>query len=498
MATPAVRRSALQFALDVTGGREVVYRVAAYLQELVRQLSAAPGLLNHARIDLLLFDAQSAQMVAPDRLLDAVAAMAATSTPGARFAPVFRQLQQLPFEGGGFHTFLLLTSNPSEGWAGDVTALQQLVASVTGLCCGAACPPDVALALSKEPGGTRVVNPLDTIRHQFDSIAVWLIENFAERVVPPVSPPSAVATPIRAGDLPPEKQADDPAPMPPPGAKWRVQEPTDRRDPVAHLASEQMSGVDGWRMLGASRRGKLHAHNGVYREDAFALGMQQGWHLIAVADGAGSCALSRVGAQVATQAAISGMTMGFNRHILTMTEANTEAALQQVICAGIEAAHAAVYTEADRRGIPVRDLSSTLLLLAFGHATAAQPYLAVGQIGDGLVLAVNPPDGSLQVFGAAEKGYYAGETVFLPMVAASEWGQHAWAMPLAKLPEMVLVMTDGVADDLVPLQRQAPTLIQGVRESLRQTQPAQSMLEMLAYEKRDSADDRTLAVLYHR
>lgn len=495
MTTPTPRRSALQFALDVTGGRDVVYRVAAYLQELVRQLNAAPGLLSRARIDLLLFDAQTAQVVTPERLLEAAGAMAVASSQGARLRPVYAQLRQLPFEGGGFHTFVLLTRNPAEGWAGDVLPLQQLVASVTGLCCGAGCPPDVAIALSKEPGGTRVVNPLDTIKRQFDSIAAWLIENFADS--PTLVPPTQGQAPMSSSAVepPPPEETPNPTPLPT-GAKWREVEPQDRSDPLPHLMAQQQQGVQGWQMVGASRRGKLHAHTGVYREDAFMLGLHHGWHLIAVADGAGSCRLSRVGAQLATQAAITGMQDGLDRHASATSDPMTTPVLRQVMCAGIEAAHAAVYTEAGRRNISVRDLSSTLLLLAFGPMPTAQPLLGIGQIGDGMVLAVNPPDGALEVLGAAEKGYYAGETVFLTGVPAVAWQDHAWATTLTTLPELVLVMTDGVADDLVPLQRQAPTLIRGIRESLNQPQPEQSLLEMLSYEKRDSSDDRTLVVLY--
>jgi hypothetical protein len=501
----------LQFALDVTGGRDVVYRVAVYLQELVRQLSVAPGLLNRARIDLLLFDAQTAQVVTPDRLLEGASAMAATGTGGARFSPVYRQLKQLPFEGGGFHTFLLLTRNPAEGWAGDVTVLQGYVASVTGLICGPDCAPDVAMALSKEPGGTRVVNPLDTIRRQFDAIGAWLIENFADpeplpQTIPLAHPlagyaaygarvtPAAVAS--EAKETPPLEEP--PIPLPPAGAKWRVLEPQDRTDAVPHFAAEHHAGVGGWQMAGASRRGKLHAHEGLWRDDAFSLGLFQGWHLIAVADGAGSCRLSRVGARIATAAAIQGMQLHLKPSWSGETEEATLAALQQVICAGIEEAQTAVYTEAGRREIPVRDLSSTLLLLAFGPVPSGQQFMAVGQIGDGMVLAVNPPDGALQVLGAADKGHFAGETMFLPALPSEAWPQHAWAMALTTLPELVLVMTDGVADDLIPLQRQAPTLINGVRAAVPQRHPEQALLEMLNYDKRDSADDRTLAVLYRQ
>jgi hypothetical protein len=491
------RRSALIFALDVTGGDEVVYRVAVYLQDLARKLADAPGLARRARIDLVIFDAQDAAVVSQEQLLAVARRMVAGPNPtGVRFAPLYQQLKQLPYENGGFHTFILLTRTPAAGWEADVAPLHALVASVTALCCGPDPAPDVARALSKEPGGTRIVDPLATIRKQFDSIGAWLMGNFADPPSPlpePPAQPAAAAPP----DGPPPAEERPAAVAPPTGAKWRVIEPTDPSDPAEHFAARQMAGAGGWQLIGASRRGKLHAHEGSYREDAFALGMHHGWHLIAVADGAGSCRLSRVGARVACESAIDGLKSGLNRFWNGATDDLGAAMLRRVICAGIEEAHAAIYTEAGKRKIPVRELSSTLLLLAFGPVPSPQPWLAVGQIGDGLVLAVGPGD-ELHVLGAAEKGFYAGETVFLPSLAVSEWEAHTWALPAEPLPAMVLVMTDGVADDLVPLRQQAPTLIGGLREVIARPQPDQDLLAILGYEKRDSADDRTLAVVYRR
>ncbi len=492
----ADRRSALIFALDVTGGDDVVYRVAVYLQDLARKLADAPGLLRRTRIDLVIFDAQDATVVALEQLLAVAQRMAAAPNPtGAAFAPLYRQIKQLPYENGGFHTFILLTRTPAAGWQSDVAPLHALVASVTALCCGPDPAPEVAHALSKEPGGTRIVDPLATLRKQFDSIGAWLMGNFADSPAPPPEPPAQ--PPASVPDGPPPAEERPAVVAPPTGAKWRVIEPTDRSDAVDHLAAQQMAGVAGWQMIGASRRGKLHAHEGSYREDAFALGMHHGWHLIAVADGAGSCRLSRVGARVACAGAIDGLKAGLNRFWNGAKDDLGATMLRQVIRAGIEEAHAAVYTEAGKRDIPVRELSSTLLLLALGPVPSPQPWLAVGQIGDGMVLAVGPDD-DLRVLGAAEKGFYAGETVFLPGLAVSEWEAHTWALPADPLPEMVLVMSDGVADDLVPLRQQAPTLIGGLREVIVRPQPDQDLLTILGYEKRDSADDRTLAVVYRR
>jgi hypothetical protein len=61
---------------------------------------------------------------------------------------------------------------------------------------------------------------------------------------------------------------------------------------------------------------------------------------------------------------------------------------------------------------------------------------------------------------------------------------------------MAVVMTDGIADDLVPLQKQAQVLLRGLADVLAQRKPEPALLDLIGYEKRDSADDRTLVVLY--
>jgi hypothetical protein len=479
MAEPVRRRSALIFALDVTG-TDAVYHVAVYLQSLLQDLAAYPGVTDRARIDLVLMDSDHAATVTPEDLLTRAREWSTrATTTGAALGPLIDLIGSLPYEGGGFHVFMLLTRDLASGWRDDLNALKTNVGSVTGLCCGPHAPPETARALSKEPGGTRVVNPLDTIRIQFDSIAAWLKENFGTR---PAGAPAS--EPSTSGKLPAV-----------PVAQWQVREPTDRTDAVDHEHSVALRGAKGWRLVGASRRGKLHAHEGTYRDDEFALGAFQEWNLAAVADGAGSCRLSRVGARVATSAAIAGMRDGIVRYWHSALSESPADALRAIVRAGVEAASAAVYTEAGRRKIPVRDLSSTLLLLAHGPVgDQNSAWLGGAQIGDGMIVTVLT-DRSSKLMGAADKGFYSGETVFLTSLPEAEWGDRLWAVPAPPDLLMVLLMTDGVADDLVPLARQAPVLIDAVAQVVAEPTPDRKLLETISYDKRDSADDRTLVAL---
>ncbi len=508
------RRSALLFVLDATGGSGVVYRVAVYLQHLVRQLRTTAGLTRRARIEVLIADHTSAQIVTIDDLLTMAASVAFDAAPfGLHPNTITAMVQTMPYEGGGFHVFFLLTRDLAANWEAELPALHQMVASVTGLCCGPLAPPATATRLSKEPGGTRVVNPLDRIRIQFDSIAAWLSRDFGD---PPVAPPLPDVVPVPTGwsggaELP-GAAPTPPAPMHPrpathPTAQWRILEPTDRTDSVPHSEHTHQPGSAGWSMIAASRRGKLHAHEGTYRDDAYALGSADGWNFIAVADGAGSCRLSRVGAHIATTAAIAALQAAATAMAVQVALASDAPGfpiprhhaqglevIQQHLAHSLHAAQRAVEAEARRRAIPVRDLSSTLLVLAHYPTAHGDQVLAGGQIGAGQILLVEN-DHQFRPLGEANVGFYSGETIFVPMPSSSELERCVWATWLPT-PWLVLVMTDGIADDLYPPARQVPVLIQGITGVLRAHPADQHLLDLIAYEKRDSADDRTLAVLY--
>lgn len=60
-------------------------------------------------------------------------------------------------------------------------------------------------------------------------------------------------------------------------------------------------------VMAASRRGRSHAHEGKYREDDFGLHFIEatGWHILMLADGAGSAKFSRRGSQLACQTALA-------------------------------------------------------------------------------------------------------------------------------------------------------------------------------------------------
>jgi hypothetical protein len=139
---------------------------------------------------------------------------------------------------------------------------------------------------------------------------------------------------------------------------WRDVEPADPNDPVPHefFKAEELPE---WRLFGASRRGRSHAHAGTYREDAFEFAgiascASKSW-AIAVADGAGSCPLSRVGARIAVTAVIRSISKEGPLSDDPTTALNYH----------VQHALSEIRREALRRECDLHDLACTLLVLAW-------------------------------------------------------------------------------------------------------------------------------------
>ena len=89
--------------------------------------------------------------------------------------------------------------------------------------------------------------------------------------------------------------------MPDPKALWKdVPCPDDLVFSKENNVSDYIRASFGKTVIGASRRGRSHAHAGKPRDDDFAIGKNMGpWTLMAVCDGAGSAQYSRKGSEIA-------------------------------------------------------------------------------------------------------------------------------------------------------------------------------------------------------
>ncbi|QJR35603.1 PP2C family serine/threonine-protein phosphatase [Gemmatimonas groenlandica] len=279
--------------------------------------------------------------------------------------------------------------------------------------------------------------------------------------------------------------------------------------PDAHGPLAEATGMraarDGWSLLVASRRGRLHAHRGDHREDAGQLLLfDHGW-CAAVADGAGSATYSRLGAAIATHVATHTV-----RETLHHGHADTTqpSLLGRALEAGATAANHALRDFAAKCGLALRDLRTTLLVAAHHGGR-----IGLLQVGDGASAWLNA-DGTVSQPLSGAITEFSGEVAhFLPDDGAIEHLVQSLVIRDAAHCAALILATDGVEDPWYPFTRHAgplyAQLLHGVNDAvsaggvtsshpapvLSASDPVHALIEWLAFEKRGENDDRTLCVI---
>ncbi len=285
------------------------------------------------------------------------------------------------------------------------------------------------------------------------------------------------------------------APPPPvriAATRWRNL-PSNTQDIHAYPDQVTLSarGAQNYSLIGASHRGKTHAHHGTFRDDAVALGTTPAWNILAVADGAGTASLARVGANLAVNSAIAAICE-------SAPPLPAPDDLGRAIWAGLEAAYHALFSFATAENVAISDLNTTLqLLIHFPLETSC--FVGVVHVGDGLVVA-EAVDG--QIYPLTEPDTDpddSGRTLFLTSAPLNQWKRRTKVYQFDERLSVVALMTDGLSSDLEPYDELLqPNLFGALRARvlcypLRQRENA--LLSFISYERRGSFDDRTLAIL---
>lgn len=299
-------------------------------------------------------------------------------------------------------------------------------------------------------------------------------------------------------------------------AVWQENEPEDRADEVPHTIIEGTREPGGWRLAGASVRGRLHAHRALWREDAFAFAAKGGWTIVAVSDGAGSVPLSRVGARLGCESAVAHLKAsleGFSpssedKEGLTESELP---ALQGFLAGAAGAALAAIRRESAARERPPEEFAATLLVVVH-RLWRGRRLIGALQVGDGCVALLDWDDG-VTLLGVADHGEHSSETRFLTTQGVEETFPNRVFFSVKDRLRCIAAMTDGVSDDFFPEKKRIVELLLGeelpgmrgrdgqpVRGVMRSVagaeDPHSALLEWLRYEKRGSSDDRTLVLFW--
>ena len=255
-----------------------------------------------------------------------------------------------------------------------------------------------------------------------------------------------------------------------------------------------------WSVRGASVRGRSHAHRGEYRDDALAGGARDDVLVLAVADGAGSSALSRIGAAVTAQLAVDRT---IARFATDATNIDRTSRLGTAMAHAVHDAAMRLHELATIGGVSPTALRTTVIIVAIVGET-----MLVSQVGDGAVL-IRKTDGSVMRVGAQRETAWAGEvTCFVPDACAMT---QAAALRQLRTSEVTLIalMTDGLDDPFHPLEQSGAALvsqwIDGTSAPIGTAkQPvigsvlddATALLEWLSFEQRGEVDDRTLLLAW--
>lgn len=197
-----------------------------------------------------------------------------------------------------------------------------------------------------------------------------------------------------------------------------------------------------WQVVAASVRGTSHEKVGQLCQDAhYWEKLPDGVLVAAVADGAGSATLGKVGAIVAAQTAVETISL---KEALPQSEED-EQGWQMLLRDALVAAKTAVEAEAVVCSMTARDLATTLIIVV-----ATPKLIAAAQVGDGVAVA-GDVEGNVIALTAPQRGEYINETTFLVSPNAMDTAQvtlwHGAAANIAVLSDglqmIALEMTNG-------------------------------------------------------
>lgn len=242
--------------------------------------------------------------------------------------------------------------------------------------------------------------------------------------------------------------------------------------------------ANGCEIIGARARGKKHKHEGSNCDDWFETAETDGCLIAVVADGAGSKQLSRIGARVSCEAAADYLKEALSKTLSEDPEIKRQLSaeiggeefmaacgkLAPLIQNSARAAFDAVikklgtlysdkaYISNLGRNPTLADMGSTFLAavaVPLEINGSRETFVMSAQIGDGCICAIDSKADSgscFKLLGEADSGAYSGETDFLSAKTVSE-GVIARKTRISRgKSDILMLMSDGVADDYFPAQ----------------------------------------------
>lgn len=288
----------------------------------------------------------------------------------------------------------------------------------------------------------------------------------------------------------------------------------------------------GFNFVGASRRGRSHAHKGTFRDDDFAIeALEDDWTLLAVSDGAGSSRYSREASRIICEVVAQSLREDWpafeahvNEHLggdLTRF-ADVPRPFQEAIYSSVigkavfEATKALDNAVNQTEGTTIKDFYATLLFTVIAPVGDHGAALVSFGLGDGAAALMTAVEPSAALLNKPDGGDFAGQTVFLTPANVGG-GSTVWERIRYDYTADfygLFLMTDGVSDPFFPSDADLASaeywgkfndrLLKGLTPDTvdEEGQPAgpitagaaaaHQMLEWLNFFEKGHHDDRTL------
>lgn len=279
-------------------------------------------------------------------------------------------------------------------------------------------------------------------------------------------------------------------------------------------------------IVAASKRGRSHAQEGKPRDDHFKMShMDNGWYIMAVADGAGSAKYSREGsriaceevtnycmAQLANSKDFESAVKQYNEH-KTESESDARKAvgdyIYKIVGTAAFKAHKSINAEAAIKKLPTKQYATTLLLaickkFEFGW------FIATFWVGDGAICLYNKQAHTAEVLGVPDEGEYAGQTRFLTMPEIFKDATSLYQRLRFRIVDdftALFLMSDGVSDPKFETDANLnnPDKWDALWTDLKENgveltddneETKNQLLAWLDFWSPGNHDDRTIAILY--
>lgn len=279
-------------------------------------------------------------------------------------------------------------------------------------------------------------------------------------------------------------------------------------------------------IVAASKRGRSHAQEGKPRDDHFRVEhMDNGWYIMAVADGAGSAKFSRKGSLIACDESVDycklqlinckafeeSITKYNIQNVDSEEEARKEVGnfIYNIVGAAAFKAHKAINAEAALTKQNPK-LYATTLLLTICKRFSFGWFVASFWVGDGAICLYNRDEHTAKILGVPDEGEYAGQTRFLTMPEIFKDATSLYQRLRFNIVNdftALFLMSDGVSDPKFETDANLnnPAKWDALWDDLKQNgvdltddneAAKDQLLDWLDFWSPGNHDDRTIAILY--